>query len=180
MKILTVIDMQNDFLNKNVLGNDEGMAIIPKVIDKINLNKDNLIIATRDTHQNNYLETQEGKNLPVVHCIENTDGWQIEKNIEEVLLLNGVIFINKPTFGSINLIKKVKELVEKNKVSENELEIELCGVCTGICVISNAMLLKAAFPEAKIIVDSTCCACVTPQTHQTALEAMKLCQITII
>lgn len=180
MNILAVIDMQKDFLDKEVLGNDEGIAIIPKVVDKIKLNKGNLTFATRDTHQPNYMETQEGKNLPVIHCIENTPGWGIVKEIEDVLIENNAILINKPTFGSFDLVNTIKKYVEENNINEPELVIELCGVCTGICVISNAMLLKAAFPEAKIIVDSECCACVTPETHNTAKEAMKLCQITVL
>lgn len=175
-KILVVVDMQNDFLNKDVLGNDECIAVIPKILNKIDSGNYLAMYATRDTHQENYMETQEGKNLPVKHCVEGTDGWQVEKNIQNALDKHNAIYVNKPTFGSYNLVEKVKEIIDENE----GIEIELCGVCTGICVISNAMLLKAAYPEIKITVDSNCCACVTPESHQNALNAMKLCQINII
>lgn len=181
-KILIVVDMQNDFIDKNVLGNDDCVAVVPNVIEKINSAeyKDAFIFATRDTHHDNYLETQEGKNLPVVHCVEGTKGWEIEENIKNALLKHGVTIINKPTFGSMELAEQVKQAVERFMKKEDCVEIELCGVCTGICVISNALLLKAALPEIKISVDSKCCACVTPESHVNALNAMKLCQINII
>ena len=162
--------MQNDFIDA-ALGTKEAVAIVPAVAKKIAEYRKtgNQVIFTRDTHQKNYMETQEGKNLPVMHCIEGTDGWQISKELE---VGESKIF-NKPSFGSMELADYVASL---NDIEE----IELIGLCTGICVISNAFILKAKLPEVKITVDSSCCACVTPESHQTALNAMKLCQINVI
>lgn len=170
MKLLIVIDMQNDFINA-ALGTKEAAAIVPNVAAKILRYRaaGNLVVFTRDTHHSNYLETQEGKNLPVVHCIEGTEGWQISEKLETG---DSKIF-NKPTFGSMELADYAVGL-------ENLEEIELAGLCTGICVISNALILKAKLPEVKITVDSSCCACVTPESHKNALNAMKLCQINVI
>lgn len=170
MKLLIVVDMQNDFIDA-ALGTKEAVAIVPAVAAKIAEYRKagNQIVFTRDTHQKNYLETQEGKNLPVMHCIEGTDGWQISDKLE---VGNSKIF-NKPSFGSMELADYVAGL-------QNLDEIELIGLCTGICVISNAFIIKAKLPEIKITVDSSCCACVTPESHQTALNAMKLCQINVI
>lgn len=169
MKLLIVIDMQNDFID-GALGTKEAVAIVPNVAEKIaDYRKEkNEVIFTRDTHQKNYLETQEGKNLPVEHCIEGTHGWQISKDLDSA---NGKIF-NKPSFGSLELAEYVSTL-------ENLEEIEIAGLCTDICVISNAFILKAKLPEVKIICDSSCCAGVTPESHQNALNAMKMCQINV-
>lgn len=170
MKLLIVVDMQNDFIDM-ALGTKEAIEIVPSVIKKIEeyrLNK-NEVIFTRDTHQKNYLKTQEGKNLPVEHCIENTEGWKISDKLE---VKDSKVF-NKYSFGSIELADYVSSL-------ENIEEIELVGLCTDICVISNAFILKAKMPEVKISVDSSCCAGVTPQSHLNALEAMKMCQINVI
>ncbi len=169
-KLLIVIDMQNDFIDK-ALGTKEAQAIVPNVALKIEKyrKEGNPVVFTRDTHQNNYLQTQEGKNLPVVHCIEGTYGWQITDKLDTK---DSPIF-NKPSFGSL-------ELAEYTASLKNLEEIELVGLCTGICVISNAFILKAKLPEVKITVDSSCCACVSPESHQTALNAMKLCQINVI
>lgn len=170
MKLLIVIDMQNDFIDA-ALGTKEAVAIVPNVAKKILRYRTagNLVVFTRDTHHSNYLETQEGKNLPVVHCIEGTEGWQISDKLETG---DSKIF-NKPTFGSLELADYAASL-------ENLEEIELAGLCTGICVISNALILKAKLPEVKITVDSSCCACVTPESHKNALNAMKLCQVNVI
>lgn len=170
MKLLIVIDMQNDFIDA-ALGTKEAAAIVPNVAKKILRYRadGNLVVFTRDTHHSNYLETQEGKNLPVVHCIEGTEGWQISSKLETG---DSKIF-NKPTFGSLELADYAAGL-------ENLEEIELAGLCTGICVISNALILKAKLPEVKITVDSSCCACVTPESHLNALNAMKLCQVNVI
>lgn len=170
MKLLIVIDMQNDFIDA-ALGTKEAAAIVPNVAAKISEYRltGNLVVFTRDTHHSNYLETQEGKNLSVVHCVEGTEGWQISKKLETG---ESKIF-NKPSFGSFELADYAAGL-------ENLEEIELAGLCTGICVISNALILKAKLPEVKITVDSSCCACVTPESHQNALNAMKLCQINVI
>ena len=178
-KILIVVDMQNDFID-GPLGNAECQAAVPHVVDVIRNGMYTNIILTRDTHQNNYLETQEGKHLPVVHCIENTNGWQIHPDVmqavDEVMGRMSVepMIFDKPAFGSMELAAWIREHVTQMD------EIDLVGVCTGICVISNAMLAKAAAPETKICVIGKACACVTPASHQTALDAMKLCQIEIV
>ena len=176
MKILLVIDMQNDFLH-GTLRNEEGIKIIPEVVKRINEYKDNncVVIATRDTHEENYLETQEGIKLPVVHCIKNTNGWEINDDVLKAL--GDSIIFDKPTFGSLELSKYLHQ--EYSNI-QNKLEIEILGVCTDICVISNAMLVKATLPEAKIIVNSKLCAGVTVESHNNALKAMSLCQIEII
>ena len=170
MKLLIVVDMQNDFID-GALGTKEALAILPSVAKKIELSRqsNDLILFTRDTHQKNYSETQEGKNLPVLHCIEGSEGWQISKALD---VKDSRIF-NKPSFGSMELADFVSTLTGVD-------EIELVGLCTGICVISNAFILKAKLPEVKISVDASCCACVSPESHKTALSAMKLCQINVI
>ena len=169
MKLLIVIDMQNDFIDGS-LGTKEAVAIVPNVAKKIASARaaGKTVIFTRDTHQSNYLKTQEGKNLPVLHCVEGSDGWQISNKLE----VGDSRIFNKPTFGSIELADYIATLSDLE-------EIELIGLCTGICVISNAFILKAKLPEVKITVDASCCACVTPESHKTALSAMKLCQINV-
>jgi nicotinamidase-related amidase len=159
--------MQNDFIDGS-LGTKEAVAIVPNVAKKIEEARGagEIVVFTRDTHQKNYLETQEGKNLPVLHCVEGTDGWQISSKLK---VENSRIF-NKPSFGSMELADYAASL-------DGLEEIELVGLCTGICVISNAFILKAKLPEVKISVDASCCACVTPESHKNALAAMKLCQI---
>ena len=172
MNILVVIDMQNDFID-GALGTPEAVAIVPKVMVKM-MNFDGLVLATRDTHGEDYLERQEGKKLPVVHCIKGTHGWEIKDEIQQLLISQP---IDKPTFGSEALGKVLKDL---NNDVEPIDSITLVGLCTYICVISNAMLLKAFLPEVPIMVDASCCAGVTPESHERALEAMKACQIEII
>lgn len=172
MNILVVIDMQNDFID-GALGTPEAVAIVPKVMVKM-MNFDGLVLATRDTHGEDYLERQEGKNLPVVHCIKGTHGWEIKDEIQQLLISQP---IDKPTFGSEALGNVLKDL---NNDVEPIDSITLVGLCTDICVISNAMLLKAFLPEVPIMVDASCCAGVTPESHERALEAMKACQIEII
>ena len=178
-KVLVVIDMQNDFIS-GVLGNPECSGVVLKVVDIIKTGNYDKVYLTRDTHNEDYLRTQKGKILPVKHCIEDTEGWQIRPEITEAVYNNyastDVNIIDKHSFGSLylaNLFKKEYFIEQEN------VEITFVGVCTGICVISNAMLLKAALPEAKIVVKANACACVTPDSHKTALEAMKLCQINI-
>ena len=172
MNILVVIDMQNDFID-GALGTPEAVAIVPKVMVKM-MNFDGLVLATRDTHGEDYLERQEGKKLPVVHCIKGTHGWEIKDEIQQLLISQP---IDIPTFGSEALGKVLKDL---NNDVEPIDSITLVGLCTDICVISNAMLLKAFLPEVPIMVDASCCAGVTPESHERALEAMKACQIEII
>ena len=168
MKYLIVVDMQNDFID-GALGSPEAVAIVPFVKEKIE-NFEGKVLFTRDTHETNYLSTQEGRNLPVEHCIKGTDGWQIHPSLE---LLRKTEAIDKPTFGSTVLMEFLKE--EKDVES-----LEFIGLCTDICVISNAILAKANFLETPVIVDAKCCAGVTPQSHKNALEAMKMCQIRVI
>ena len=170
-KILIVIDMQNDFID-GALGTSEAVTIVPNVIEKIKSYPAENIYATRDTHPENYLETQEGRNLPVSHCIEGTKGWEIRKEIADAM--PGAEIINKPTFGSVVL---AQELMERN--AREPIEVELVGLCTDICVVSNALLIKAILPEIVVKVDPGCCAGVTPQSHEAALATMRACQIQI-
>ena len=168
MKFLIVVDMQVDFISGS-LGSDHAQAIVPKVVEKVKAFNGEIIF-TRDTHFKDYLETQEGKNLPIAHCIEGSDGWQICND----LLPYAKNIINKITFGSIALPEELKQFGEPID------SIELCGLCTDICVISNAIILKSAFPEALITIDSSCSAGVTVESHNNALNAMKSLQIQII
>lgn len=192
-KLLVVVDMQNDFIDGS-LGTKEAQEIVPKVIEKIK-NFDGIIVTTMDTHDENYLSTQEGKNLPVKHCICGEDGWYVNEEVRKALLSSEMFCRNdkqenaiwlpenycKETFGSLELMGDCSdEFGEDGRSHPEDVEITLIGLCTDICVISNAMLLKAALPEAKIIVDASCCAGVTPESHKNALEAMKMCQIEVI
>ncbi len=170
--ILVVIDMQNDFID-GALGTAEAVAIVPRVVEKMKEYDPWNIYLTRDTHYENYLETQEGRNLPVVHCVKDTHGWQLRAEVAEAAR-DAAIF-DKPTFGSVELAGRL--MAER---AQEALEIELVGLCTDICVVSNALLLKAAMPEAPITVDAACCAGVTPEKHQAALETMRSCQIKVI
>lgn len=167
MNILIVVDMQNDFIS-GALGTKEAQAIVEKAAEKIK-NFKGRVIFTRDTHENNYMDTQEGKKLPVSHCIIGTEGWQIHP----LLAPYADTVIDKPTFGSVTLATCMSAM-------DNVESITLIGICTDICVISNAMLLKAFMPEVPITVDASCCAGVTPESHKNALEAMKCCQINIV
>ena len=171
MKVLVVIDMQNDFID-GALGTPEACAIVPAVVDKIR-NFDGLVLATRDTHGADYLSTQEGRNLPLEHCIKGTKGWELNPEISELIKETP---IDKPTFGSCELGMRLKELAQH----ENIENITLIGVCTDICVISNAMIIKAFLPEVPVTVVKECCAGVTPESHLRALEAMRSCQIEIV
>ena len=169
MKILVVVDMQNDFID-GALGTAEAVAIVPKVVKKIKTFGEDKIIFTRDTHEENYMETQEGKNLPVPHCIRGTKGWELNPEIEAQRKEDA---IDKPSFGSMELGDYLKK--------QDDIEsIEFVGLCTDICVISNVMITKAALPEIPVVVDASCCAGVTPESHKNALEAMKMCQVKII
>ena len=193
MKVLIVVDMQKDFVDGS-LGTPEAQAIVPLVAETIEqmVDPNTVVIFTKDTHYENYMNTLEGKNLPVEHCIAGTAGHGI---VDEVfcaylnnlnkymdpyeaypLLESDPIRIEKPTFGSIELQNMLYDMNERLGVEE----ITLMGLCTGICVMSNAILAKATLPEVPVNVVADCCACVTPESHKTALEAMKLCQINII
>lgn len=166
-KTLIVVDVQNDFVDGS-LGTKEAQAIIPNVKKKIKEYRDrgDQIIFTRDTHPTNYLETYEGKHLPVVHCVKGSVGWQISDKLD--FDTENDILIDKPTFGYLNW-----------KDFDFE-EVEICGLCTDICVISNALIIRATYPEIDITVDASCCAGVTPESHKAALETMKMCQIKIV
>ena len=170
-KLLIVIDMQNDFID-GALGTPEALAIVENVKAKIRSYPAADILATKDTHETHYLQTQEGKNLPVEHCIRGSKGWEIREDIAE--LLDGVKIYEKPTFGSVAMALDVAEISQ-----DEEIEVEMVGLCTDICVVSNALLLKAMMPEVKISVDPSCCAGVTPESHEAALETMKMCQVAV-
>lgn len=190
-KVLIVVDMQNDFIT-GVLGTEEAKAITPKVAQYIrdHADKDTVLFFTRDTHDADYLNTQEGKKLPIPHCLKDTYGWELAPEMEEVIYDTRDKYsdfdtyfpyvsdhiIDKPTFGSIDLQNLLYVLDEEDGVKE----ITLLGVCTDICVISNAMLAKATLPEATVRVVADCCAGVTPEQHNAALEAMDYCQIEIV
>lgn len=163
-KTLIVVDMQNDFIDM-ALGTKEAVAIVPAVKAKIEeyVKNGDKVIFTRDTHEENYLETNEGKHLPVPHCIRGTKGWEIADG----LYVDGAKIIDKPNFGWPNWDKESFE------------EVELVGLCTDICVVSNALIIKAAHPEIKVSVDSACCAGVTPESHKAALKTMGMCQVEI-
>ncbi len=168
MKLLIVVDMQNDFID-GALGTPEAVAIVANVGAKMDAYRaaGDDIIFTRDTHQENYLDTAEGKNLPVVHCVQGTQGWQVRSELEDEKCLH----IDKPNFGWPHWHTLGLEKYE---------EIELVGLCTDICVVSNALILKAQYPDLPLTVDAACCAAVTPATHEAALATMKMCQVKVI
>ncbi len=169
--ILVVVDMQNDFVY-GALKTNGAENIVDPIKRKV-LDFDGTVIFTRDTHKNDYLDTEEGKNLPVKHCIQNTPGWEIVELLRD---LRDSIIIDKPTFGSVELGKLLEKLDKKDKISS----VTLLGLCTDICVISNAILIKAFLPSAHIIVDGSLSRGVTEESHKTALSAMRSCQIEII
>ncbi len=196
IKVVVVVDMQKDFID-GALGTPEAQKIVPLVAETIHQLADpnTAIIFTKDTHTDNYMNTLEGKNLPVPHCIEGTGGCGIVDEVFEAWLQHAVgenhymsgydayplydenpIRIKKPTFGSVELQNILYDMNDRFEIEE----ITLMGVCTGICVLSNAILCKATLPEVPVNVVADCCACVTPESHKTALEAMKMCQINII
>lgn len=170
MKILVVVDVQNDFVDGS-LGSAEALNIIPYVKNKIK-NFVGEVIFTMDTHDENYLQTQEGRLLPVIHCLKNTKGWELREGVYKE---KSKIF-EKNCFASLNLGKYLLELDKKFKIES----IELIGICTDICVISNAILIKSFLPEVEIIVDSNACAGVTKESHEKAIDTMKMCQIKIV
>ena len=173
MKVLVVVDMQKDFVD-GALGTPEAVSVVPEVVARVRAGvaAGEKILFTRDTHEENYMDTQEGHNLPVAHCLRGTEGWEI---IPELRPFIGQGPIDKPTFGSAELGEVLKALDREERIEK----ITLIGLCTDICVISNALLAKAFLPESEVAVDAACCAGVTPESHKTALAAMKPCQITI-
>jgi len=177
MNILIVIDMQKDFVD-GALGTPEAAAIVPAVTEKIRAyaRRGDVILATRDTHGEDYLRTQEGRNLPVVHCVRGTPGWELNAQVAAALP-EGTRIVDKPTFGSTELAEIVGRYVAQ--VGQEDVQVELVGLCTDICVVSNALLLKASFCEMPMSVDARCCAGVTPEKHAAALETMASCQIRV-
>lgn len=169
---LIVVDMQTDFVD-GALGTAEAVAILPRVAEKIR-QFDGDIFVTYDTHFENYLDTAEGQQLPVPHCIRGTAGWELHPTVAAALAGRSYTSVEKITFGSVDLPQLIRKAA-----GEEPFTIELIGLCTDICVVSNALLLKANFPEADIAVDAACCAGVTPTTHQAALDTMRCCQIRI-
>ena len=179
--ILIVVDMQNDFID-GALGTSEAKMIVPNVVNEIHsyIKDDDIILVTRDTHHEDYLFTEEGKNLPVEHCIKGTYGWELNKDVLDALNDGDVLrkqgTLDKPTFGSFALGLKLKEL---NEIFDIE-NIEVIGLCTDICVISNAIIAKSVLPNVHIKVDASCCAGVTPESHNTALDEMRTLQVEIV
>jgi len=172
-KILVVVDMQKDFVD-GALGSKEAVAIVPAVVRKINEFEGDIFV-TFDTHFENYMETAEGRKLPVPHCIKGTDGWMLNSEVEAALKDKKFTPVEKLTFGSVDLPGLIREAA-----GDEEFTVEMIGLCTDICVVSNALLVKASFPEVPIAVDSACCAGVTPEKHEAALETMRSCQIDVI
>lgn len=175
-KILIVVDVLNDFVN-GALGTKEAELIIPDVILKIKeaIKNGDKIIFLRDTHYDNYLETNEGQNLPVAHAIKGTHGWEIADELRKEIDTDKYPNIEKTTFACVGLKEYLEEIPNLN-----EYEIDMIGICTGICVISNAFFIKALYPEMKINVYEKCCACVTPESQKKAMDVMKLCHINIV
>lgn len=175
-KVLVVVDMQNDFITGS-LGTKEAQGIVENVVAKIESYKAAglKVLYTRDTHYEDYLQTSEGKKLPVEHCIKGTWGWQLADPIAKTVVSSAQLY-DKPTFGCTQLGEKMKQLAEEDQA----LEVEVIGLCTDICVISNVLLIKANIPQTEITVDASCCAGVTPDSHKNALEAMKMCQINVV
>lgn len=171
-RILIVVDMQKDFID-GALGTKEAEAIVQPVIDKIAATPKANVYATQDTHRANYLDTQEGENLPVPHCIKGTPGWALEPRIAAMIPPDHVV--EKPSFGSVALAERIAAIA-----AGRDIEIELVGLCTDICVVSNALLLKAFLPEVPVAVDARCCAGVTPESHAAALQTMAACQVKIL
>lgn len=183
MKVLLIVDMQNDFIDGS-LCTEEAKEILPNVIQRIRTSEDDIVLFTQDTHGDDYLDTQEGRKLPIKHCIKDTHGWQIHPDLlaawralDDTMIIEELVdnALTKNTFGSKDLISLLTELSKDNEISE----VEICGLCTDICVISNAFLIKAYFPETIIKVNPTCCAGTTPENHETALKAMRNCQVEI-
>lgn len=182
-KILVVVDMQNDFID-GPLGTPEARAIVDNVCEKIRGEEWDRVYSTFDTHHADYLGIQEGEKLPVVHCIMGTDGWEQNDKVFEAAENQGHMSIFKPSFGSLDLPRAIDSMLMYNEYFEHtptkDIELTLVGVCTDICVISNALLLKAHYPEMKIVVDASCCAGSTPEKHFMALEVMKSCQVDVV
>ncbi len=184
-QVLVIIDCQNDFIT-GALRNEEAIKKVPNIVDKINSRKWDFIFLTRDTHGEDYMDTPEGKKLPVPHCLKGTDGWQIEENVMRAVIDSNIPYAiyNKYSFGFHSISDDLEyELASKTDtdLDDDEFYIEVVGFCTDICVVSNVLILKAHWYNwAEIAVDSNCCAGVTPEKHEAALEVMKSCQIDIL
>ena len=181
-KITIVIDMQNDFLT-GALANPDAVSIIPSILEEIKTA--DYVVYTRDTHGSDYMETQEGKKLPVPHCIKDTWGWEIvdELNPNSIPNLNGTTswsVVNKPTFGYVDIWKDYIFSTLMDTIGQNDIEVTFCGTCTDICVVSNALIVKSLYPELTVNVKADACAGLTPEKHKAALDVMSSCQINII
>lgn len=180
--ILVVVDMQNDFIDGS-LGTEGAQKIVDKVVEKVADFSGKAVIFTKDTHDNKYLNTYEGKKLPVMHCIKGTQGWEISNKIKTCVDKYDTSIILKDTFGTFILSDRIKAYQyskDGTYIDADKLIIEIIGLCTDICVVSNAIILKAAFPNSQIIVDASCCAGTTPENHEKALDVMRSCHITVI
>ena len=181
-KILIIVDMQHDFVDGS-LGSPEAQAIVPKIEEKIRNGNYSGVLCTLDTHTSDYLSSPEGKKLPVEHCIKGTKGWELAINIDGYYST-----VEKNTFGLCNINGAINGLIDEIEIRKglsediyySDLEFEICGLCTDICVVSNALILKAYFPNNKIVCDASCCAGTTPEAHKAALTVMKSCQIDVI
>lgn len=169
---LIVVDMQNDFVSGS-LGSKEAVGILKNACKKIE-SFEGKVFVTYDTHDNEYMESAEGKKLPVLHCVKGSEGWKLDPQVARVLEGKDYVCVEKPTFGSVELPKLLSEAADGE-----DFDVMLIGLCTDICVVSNALLLKAYFPEKRIIVDAACCAGVTPESHTAALLTMKMCHIEV-
>lgn len=172
-KKLIIIDVQNDFITGS-LGTEEARRMLPRLIDEAGRFSGEILM-TQDSHSENYLDTQEGKMLPVPHCMIGTEGWGFPQELEKLRMERGIKVYQKPCFGSVDLVADLKDAYENNLLDS----VELVGICTDICVVSNALMIKAAMPELPVFVDASCCAGVTPQKHKAALEVMRSCQIIV-
>ena len=170
---LIVVDMQKDFID-GALGTAEAVAIKPAVVEKIR-SFQGTVFATLDTHGEAYMQTAEGRHLPVVHCVKGTPGWEIDSEIAAALDARKAVLVEKPTFGSLVLPQQIED-----SAAGEDFDLTLVGLCTDICVVSNALLLKARFHEKEVYVDAACCAGVTPEKHSAALEVMRSCQINVL
>ncbi|MBQ0025956.1 MAG: cysteine hydrolase [Lachnospiraceae bacterium] len=174
IKVLVVVDMQNDFVD-GALGSEEAQRIVPAVVEKIKAFDGDELFVTYDTHFDNYMQTLEGQKLPIPHCIEDTEGHELYPAVKEALNGKRYTDIIKAGFGSFSMSRSLKD-----KYPGEEIEVEMIGLCTDVCVVSNAIIMRAGFPNARITVDARCCAGVTPEGHKAALETMRNCQIDII
>lgn len=172
-KKLIIIDVQNDFISGS-LGTEEACRMLPHLIDKAN-HFPGEVLVTQDSHSENYLDTQEGKMLPVSHCVIGTEGWKFPQELEKLRMEKEVKVYQKPCFGSTDLVADLKDAYESNLLDS----VELIGICTDICVVSNALMIKSALPELPVFVDASCCAGATPGKHKAALEVMQSCQVII-